>query len=371
MKVRDVCEAMDGIAPPHLAAVWDNVGLLIGRGGDEVRRVMLCIDLTAEVMAEAVRRKAEMIVAYHPVIFEGLKRLTESDAPAAYGAARRGVAVYSPHTALDAAPGGTCDVLAEAMGLTQCRPLEPTSSEAFCKVVAFVPPADLAAVAHAAHAAGAGYIGDYSECSFFGYGIGTFRGGEGTSPAVGRAGQLEAVEEARLEVIAPSAKAAEVCAAIREAHSYEEPAIDVVPLRLYPPGSGMGRVGRLARPMRTAALVARIKKATGVSKLLLARPARRRGAGGQETVATAACCPGSCGAMFRAAAAAGATFYLTGEMRHHDALAATALGLTVACLGHSHSERLVLKVLASRLRKALKGVSISIARCCRDPFEVV
>ena len=375
MKVWRIVRALEAIAPPALAADWDNVGLLVGDPSADARKLLLCVDLTEQAILEAARVKAAMVMAYHPVMLKPLARLTPGAAPVVYAAARRGLAVYSMHTALDAAPGGTNDVLADTLGLTDRRPLEPIVRQAQCKAVVFTPPDDLSRVADAAFAAGAGRIGDYSECAFFGHGIGTFLGGPSTHPALGRSGRHEAAEELRLEVVVPKDKVAAVCDAIRAAHSYEEPAIDVYPLEEHPAGCGLGRIGRLKRPATVKALIGRIKKATGVKHLLLAcgaRPPRGRktGDGRGALVSTAACCAGSCGSVFRAAIAGGATFYLTGEMRHHDALESAAAGMTVVCLGHSNSERIALSRLTRRLREALPKLAVSLCACDRDPFEV-
>ena len=366
MKISDVTAALDEIAPPSLAADWDNVGLLVGDPAGRVRRLMLCIDLTADVLAEAVRSGTQMVMAYHPVIFRPIPRVTAPSV--AFEAVRRGVAVYSSHTALDAAPGGTNDCLADVLGLVDRRPLEAAEADGECKVVVFVPQADLAGVSEAAFAAGAGRIGAYSGCSFHAAGTGTFFGEAGANPAVGRPGRREAVGELRLEMVCPKARIPAVLAAVRAAHSYEEPAIDVYSLAGYPAGFGMGRIGRLARPVSAAALIRRVKRKVGLKQVLVAGPGA---AGGDEVVTVAACGAGSCGSMFRAAAAQGATFWLTGEMRHHDALAAAAAGLTAVCLGHSNSERMTLGPLARRLREALPGLDVAVSAADRDPFEIV
>ena len=362
--VGDVCDALDAIAPPHLAAEWDNVGLLIGDRAWPARRLLLTIDLTGPVLREAARAGADMVLAYHPPIFKPLSRLTADTAPVALAAARAGLAVYSPHTALDAAAGGTNDVLAEAVGIRRPRPLEPVIRRDRCKVAVFVPPADAPAVASAAFAAGAGRIGNYGECSFRAAGVGTFRGEEGSSPAVGQPGRREQVEEFRLEVVAPRDSLAAVLAAVRAAHSYETPAIDVYPLEDVPPGVGMGRVGELARAVAVGSFVGRVKRALGLERVLLAGPTRGK-------VKLAACCAGSCGELFRSAAGAGAGAYVTGEMRHHDSLAAAAAGMTCICVGHSNSERLVLPGLRDRIRHAVAGLDVRISRADRDPQQVV
>lgn len=371
MKVSDVVRALGSLAPVQMAAEWDNVGLLVGDETATVRKLVLCIDLTEEVLAEVLAVKAQMVMAYHSPIFKPVSRLTACDQPVVYTAARRGLAVYSMHTALDAAPGGTNDVLADVLGLVARRPLAPTVRSGQCKVVVFVPPDDLQRVCQAAFGAGAGVIGNYQDCAFFCHGIGSFYGVSGTAPAVGRPGQHEAVEELRLETVTPAANVPVVLAAIRASHSYEEPAIDVYPIEEHPEGCGLGRIGVLPRPATVRTLVERIKKATGLKKLLVAgRPSRTGGIGKPALVRTVACTAGACGDLWRAAAEAGATFFLTGEMRHHDALAAEAAGMTVVCLGHSNSERITLPNLAKQIKLLLPKLSVATARSDRDPFEM-
>jgi len=369
MHVREVVAALERIAPPEMAAEWDNVGLLLGDPADPVRTLLLCIDLTAPVLAEAEQVGAEMILAYHPVIFKAASRLTATATPVTYAAARRGLAVYCPHTALDAAPGGTNDVLADVLGLAGPQPLEPSVGPGACKVVVFTPADDLSQIAEAAFAAGAGRVGEYAECSFFTHGIGTFRGQAGTQPAIGIAGRHEAAEEVRLEITAPRNRTAAVCAAIRAAHRYDEPVVDVHPLEAHRPGFGMGRIGRLERAVSAATLLRRLKQGLGVPKVLRAAPPD--GPAGSAKVSIAACCAGSCGSLVQAALRGGATFYLTGEMRHHDALAAAAEGMTVVCVGHSNSERIALGRLAERLTEALPELRTHQAERDVDPFEVV
>lgn len=367
MNVRDICNVLGGIAPLSLAAEWDNVGLLVGDPQASVQKVLLCIDLTPEVLAEAVRLKAQMVLAYHPIIFKTVSRVTADGSPVVYEAARKGIAVYSVHTAFDAAPGGTNDVLADVLELHDRRPLDPAYDQAKCKIVVFLPAEDLSAVASAAFAAGAGVIGEYQGCSFLGHGVGTFCGSERSNPTVGSAMRHEAVEEARLEIVAPKHRSAEVCQAIRSAHSYEQPAIDVYPLLDTTTNLGMGRVGRLAKPATLETILRRIKKTMGLSRVLLA------GDGESKTrrIGTAAVAAGSAGSIWKSAAAAGATLYLTGEMRHHDALAAVQAGMCVVCVGHSHSERIALKHLAGKLIAARPSINVELAQSDRDPFTIV
>ena len=173
-------------------------------------------------------------------------------------------------------------------------------------------------------------------------------------------------------MVAPADKVASVCAAARAAHSYETPVIDVYPLREAPENCGIGRIGRLSRPVTVSTLIGRIKKVTGLGKVLLS--AGRGNAGGDgkgRLVSIAACCAGSCRSTYKPAIAGGATFYLTGEMRHHDALAAASEGVNVVCLGHSNSERITLKHLTKRLAVQLPKLEVLVAKSDRDPLTIV
>ncbi len=371
MKIAGIVTALETIAPLSLAEEWDNVGLLVGDGSADVRKLLVCVDLTPAVLAEASRLRAQMVLTHHPVIFRALSRVTARQAPLVYEAMRRGLAVYSAHTNFDSAAGGTNDVLAEALQLTRVRPLRPAAAQESCKIVVFTPPDDLTAVSNAAFAAGAGRVGRYYDCAFFGHGIGAFCGGPGTQPAAGAAGRHEAAEELRLEVTAPRAKAAQVCAAIRAAHGYETPAIDVYPLDSLRSDAGQGRIGELERPVTVQTLIRRVKKAIGVRQALVAgKPGRQSGVKKANLVSRAACCAGAGKALVADAIGADATFYLTGEIGHHEALEAARAGMTVVALGHGNSERAAMRRLADALADALPKLRVAYAESDRDPLQV-
>lgn len=367
MILREFLTAMDDIAPTRLAEAWDNVGLLVGDPAQAIGRAMLTIDYTTEVADEANAAGADLIVAYHPPLFHAVKRFT-TDGPSRlmYDAARRGVAVYSPHTAIDVAPGGTNDMLADALGLPAeateaLRLIQPQVTQ--LKLVTFIPPDALHRVSDALFAAGAGKIGDYSRCSFQTPGKGTFRGEAGTNPTIGQTGKPETTEEVRLETVLPSDRVGVALAALRKSHPYEEPAFDLVQLATPPEKAGQGRFGELAEPTPRAELFARIKRELSIEHLLIAGPI-------VGDVSRVACCAGSCGDLLDDAIARGAQLYLTGEMKHHDALKAVAAGVTVVCTLHSHSERAVLKRLKTKLAERLPELVVEISTRDRDPFAI-
>jgi dinuclear metal center YbgI/SA1388 family protein len=364
MKVSDLVRVLDSIAPLAYAEDWDNVGLLAGDPGAAVTRVLFCIDCTGAVLAEAVAGSFDAIVSYHPPLFRPVSRLTGGSV--VFDAVRRGIAIYSPHTALDAAPDGTNDVLADAVGMGKDRaPLrESVTKDAEHKLVTFVPAEALAKVADALFAAGAGRIGDYRSCSFRTPGTGTFFGEAGTSPAVGSAGKLETVEEIRLEVVVPIGASSRIVGALRASHPYEEPAFDLVRLAAHPTGYGMGRVGGLERPMDMTALVARVKERLGVAHVLVAGPE------GARPLSRIAVCAGSAGELLDAAIRQKADVVVGGEVRHHDALRAAEAGVSLVCALHSNSERIALEPLRARVVAALPALHAATSRVDRDPFLI-
>lgn len=362
--VGDVWASLDAWAPFAHAAEWDNVGLLAGRPEWLVRRVLLTIDLTDAVAHEALRRGANLVVAYHPPIFKPIRGVT----PTTPGptsllpdllAAR--VAIVALHTAVDAAVGGTNDVLLDAFDVVERRPLEAVVNEVGSyKLVVFVPPGEVETLRKALSAAGAGVIGHYAECGFELPGRGTFRGDETTSPTVGRRGVLEHVEETRLEMVVPRARLADVVRALYATHSYEEPAFDLYPVHEVAGRAavGLGRVGLLRRPTRGPALLTRL--------------ARRVDLSGAAVV-------GNLNRPFRAVTAAAGAFgvehfrdpaalVLTGEFKHHDALALQRRGVTAIHLGHHASERPVLDTVAAHLRARHRTLKVELARRDRSPF---
>ena len=363
LRLDQLLNALESIAPTRHAEAWDNVGLIAGAPRQPVSRVMLTIDYTPEVAAEAEAEGCDAVVAYHPPIFEAVKRLVAGSL--VFDAVRRGVALYSPHTALDVAEGGTNDVLADAIGLGPDRaPLRLAQTKAGqYKLVTFVPENDAERVSRAMFDAGAGRIGDYRMCSFRSPGTGTFFGDESTNPAVGERGRLEEASEVRVETVVPIAKVDAVIRALRASHPYEEPAFDLQQLAAPPEGLGLGRVGDFAEPVERGELVERLKRELGLAHVLVAGPA-------EGAVRRAAVCAGACGNLLDDAIAARAQFYVTGEMRHHDALKAARAGVTVVCTLHSNSERAVLTRLKRRLADSLPELPVILSRQDRDPFAV-
>ncbi len=366
MKVKDIAKQIEKIVPLKLAQDWDNVGLLVGSRQQNVKNILLTIDVTGDVIAEAKRTKTDLIISYHPVIWDGLKKITaDGSAGIIYNLIRSGIAVFSIHTALDSATGGVNDGLAEIVGIRDGEPIgdyvdNPAGDN--YKLVVFVPVNSAVKVANAVFTAGAGAIGNYSHCGFEGQGKGSFKPLKGARPAIGKRGRPEKVSEVRFETIVPADKLAGVIAAMKKAHPYETPAFDVI--KLYGSGDkfGLGRIGRLAEPMQVSGIIKRIKKHTGAKAFGIIGDEKR-------LVKTAAVCAGACGKLINLAIAAGCDLYVTGELKHHQALAAQQAGMTCLCLSHTVSERFILRKFARQLQKQIKEVTIKISKKDTDPFK--
>ncbi len=364
--VAAVVEFLERLAPPALAADWDNVGLLLGERTAEVRRLMTCLTVTPDSAAEAVAEGAGLIVTHHPILFRAIKRLTDATAEGRMllVLARAGVAVYSPHTAFDDAPDGINALLARRLGLAGVGPLRHRDDARMCKVVVFTPEKDLQRVSDAMFIAGAGRIGQYSECSFRLSGTGTFFGSEATHPTVGQKGRREEAAEWRLEAVCPEASVNAVTAAIRRAHSYEEPAYDIYPLRPAPSPPGAGRLGSLPEPRPLRGFAEAVRTALGCGPVqVIGDP--------QRAVSRAAVACGAGGELLPDAVRAGADVLLTGEARFHDCLAAQAQGLALVLPGHYATERCGVEDLAERLQAEWPGVPAWASRRERDPMEWV
>ena len=366
MRLADVEHGLEELFPLHLAESWDPVGRQLGRDDQPIKRMMLTIDATEAVVEEAIADQVDLLLAYHPVLFHPPKRWNgdDPDVRPLTQAVAHDLAIWSPHTAFDAIRGGITDWLVEPFGSG-----EPVRSAntlgANRKITVFVPLKDHERVRDAMANAGAGSIGAYRDCSFSTPGTGTFRGLSGTSPAIGVPERLESVEEQRLEMVCPDTRVPQILAALRQAHPYEEPAVDITTLLPQPqPHTGAGRVVGLekARSLKQLAELARTH--LGVDAVEVADAA---GAPTKHKVLAA--CPGSGAELIPLAAAAGATVFLTGEMKHHEQLQALRNGMSLILAGHTNTERGALKPWTKVLQKAFPAINIKRSRRDRHPLR--
>ncbi|MFT3683659.1 MAG: Nif3-like dinuclear metal center hexameric protein [Phycisphaerales bacterium] len=379
--VANLAAAIETIAPLPYAEPWDNVGLLVGDPAAEISGpVVITIDLTPAVIAECEDARAGAIIAYHPPIFQAIKRLTAADPRqhAVLRAVRAGMAIYSPHTALDGAPGAMSDWLTDCAlppGQPRAadrralipRALPAPTQEA--KIVTYVPAAEIDNVRGALASAGAGTIGKYTVCSFATPGTGTFLGSTDAKPAVGRPGALESVPEVRIEMVIPLRAVPLALELLNQFHPYEEVPVDVYPLHPKPRReAGTGRRLVLDEPVTLAQMAERMKKALHTSHVQVA-PAPGHKPEFQFT--RIGLCPGAGASLIEAAAAEGCQLFITGEAKHHEVLDANARGLTVLLGGHSTTERGYLPHLADRLATMLPDLRFQTAKTDKILMQTV
>jgi len=354
MRVRDVQRILETWAPPDLAWERDNTGLQVGDTDAHVRGILVALDVTDDVVKEARRLGATLIVSHHPLLFRPLRSLTPAgqSGRVALALAKHGIANIAAHTNLDFAEGGTNHALAARLGVGGVEFLRrPYRSQA--KIVTFLPAASVQAVADAMGKAGAGVIGDYSGCSFRVDGVGTFFGGDSTSPSVGRKGVAEQVREVRIEMLVSRRNVPAAINAMKSAHPYEEPAYDVYHLENTDHGAGMGVIGTLEKPEPLSRFLARVRKRLGIKVLRFTGDPKKQ-------VQRVALCGGSGGELLDDAVRGNADVFVTADCSYHlfhDAKGRIAL----VDAGHYETERPVVDVIVGRLNEACAGSGETIA----------
>ncbi|MFD1152650.1 Nif3-like dinuclear metal center hexameric protein, partial [Saccharothrix hoggarensis] len=246
----DVLAALEAAYPPATAEAWDAVGLVCGDRAEPVSRVLFCVDPVESTVDEALEVGAQLLVAHHPLMLRGVTGVPADDPKGAlvHRLIRSGVALYTAHTNADAANPGVSDALAEAIGLHVTGPLTPAPARPLDVLTTYVPVDRAQRVLDALHAAGAGTLGDYDTVAWTVDGTGQFRPLTGANPAVGEVGRLERLPETRVEVVLDRRRRADVVAALRAAHPYEEVAFNLNEVADLPSDTGIGRIGELDRP---------------------------------------------------------------------------------------------------------------------------
>ncbi len=368
--VADWLRLVDEHWPTADASSWDAPGLHVGSRDWPVERVLVTLDVTADVLEEAAAEPNTLVLAHHPLLLSGVARLTPDTAGGrlALPAARAGVAVAAAHTNLDVAADGTgtSDPVAEALGLVGVRALTTELRDSSqVKLVVFVPTEHTEAVLDAVAAAGGGGVGEYERCSFRVAGTGTFTPREGADPHIGTVDEPEEVGEDRLEVLVPRRRVGAVTAAMVTAHPYEEVAYDLLPL-VDGAEVGFGRIGQLPEPLPLGEVASRLRDR-------LPSPHLRTAGDRDRPVEVVACVGGSGMSLAGAARAAGADVFVTGDCKHHDVLDALALGLAVIDAGHHATEVAALPAfrdaLAADARRRGLGAPVLGSTVNTDPWS--
>ncbi|MBW7847580.1 MAG: Nif3-like dinuclear metal center hexameric protein [Bacteroidales bacterium] len=349
-------------APFQLQENYDNSGLIVGDRRWQTDSALLSVDVTEDVVDEAIRLNTKLIVAHHPIIFKGLKKLTPDDAVSrvVMKAIRHDIAIIAVHTNLDNSFSGTNFILSKKLGLNGLTILDP-KEEILKKLVVFVPTAHLTEVRQAIFTAGGGHIGQYDSCSFSTPGKGSFRAGENANPFVGEIGNLHEEEEQRLEVIVPSFRLNAVINAMLKAHPYEEVAYDLIPLDNRFDRAGSGMIGSLPEAMDEHDFLEMIAVRCDIPVL------RHTHLNGKK-IKKVAVCGGSGAFLLGAAKAAGADAFVTADLKYHDFHDADNKLLFVDA-GHYETEQFTKEWMADKIKKKNPNFAVRFSEVNTNPIS--
>lgn len=362
MKIKDITAFLESIAPPHLQEHYDNAGLIVGNAENVCTGIITSLDVTEDVVEEAVRKNCNLIVAHHPIIFTGIKKLNGKNyvERTVISAIKNDVAIYAIHTNLDNVLEGVNRKIAEKLQLQNCKVLLPKEAT-LQKLVTFSPVKNATEVRNALFTAGAGAIGNYDECSFNVKGEGTFKAGEGSHPYVGKQGEQHHEEEIRIEVIFPSYLQNRVVAALKNAHPYEEVAYYIQQLENVREDIGSGLTGELPEPVSENELLEIIKDKFQLSVIkhtsFLNKP-----------VSKIALCGGAGIFLLPNAIASRAQVYITSDIKYHEFFDADGK-LLLADIGHFESEQFTIELLTEFLQEKYRNFAVLKTEITTNPVN--
>jgi len=368
MEIKEIFRHIENWAPRGIAWEKDNTGLQVGSREIKVRNVLICLDLTREIVHEAIAKKCNLIISHHPLIFAPIKKIQTSTDPTSQLIElllKNNITLYSAHTNLDFTKNGVSFELAKKLKLKNVKFLSAISKAQF-KLVVFVPGKNVSEVSEAIFSAGGGVIGEYSHCSFRSEGKGTFLGSDLSNPAIGRKGNIEEAPEVRLEVIADKWNLGEVIERMKSAHPYEEPAYDIYPLENKNINFGFGAIGEFDKPVEKDLFLNEVCR-------ILKTPSVKHSEAKTSLIKRVAVCGGSGSELLPEAVRAGADAFITADIKYHTYFDAFENILMIDA-GHFETEVVVLEKLKNYLEVFInsgkKTADILISQYLRNPVKV-
>ena len=349
MNIATVTAHLESVSPLHFQESYDNAGLITGDGSAECTGIITCLDATEAIIDEAISTKCNLVVAHHPVIFGGLKKITGRNyvERTVVKAIRNNIAIYAIHTNLDNVIRGVNGRIAAQIGLKNIRILQPRE-QLLKKLITFAPAAHAEAIRQALFNAGGGKLGKYSECSFNTEGTGTFKPLEGADPYVGEIGKRHEENEMRIEVIFPGHIQQRIIEAMIEAHPYEEVAYDIIALGNFLSDVGSGLVGEI-HPVEETAFLGQVKSAFNLAIIRHTRLTGRK-------IRKVALCGGAGHFLLPAALSSGADVYITSDIKYHEFF--DAEGMLLLDIGHYESEQFTIDLLYDILTEKFPNFAV-------------
>jgi dinuclear metal center YbgI/SA1388 family protein len=360
--LKEIINALEGVAPLSLQESYDNSGLQVGDPQMPVKGILVSLDVTEEVLQEAERLGFNLVVSHHPVLFKGLRSITgkSSTERIIQTAIRKDIAIYSGHTNFDSVAGGVNTYMADRLGLQEQQILQAEGG-ALKKLVVFIPRDHLEPVRQAIFDAGAGHIGAYDSCSFRLEGTGSFRGSEDSQPFTGEAGKFSEEEEVRLETIVPAPLVGKVVNAMMGKHPYEEVAYDIYPLENTDPRVGMGMIGKLPEAMDEESFLSLVKERFQCAVI---RHTALRG----KAVKKVALCGGAGSFLLSRAKAKGADVFISGDVKYHQFFDAEGK-IVLMDIGHFESEQFTRELFYDLLMKKFPKFAIRLSETQTNPIK--
>lgn len=364
MKIYEVIQELELLAPPKLQESYDNSGLIVGNSEEELKAALICLDSTEAVIDEAIEKRCNLVIAHHPIVFGGLKSLTGRNyiERTVIKAIKHDIAIYAIHTNLDNVQNGVNKKIADKIGLNDLQILAP-KKDLLSKLVFFCPTIDTEKVRQAVFAAGGGTIGEYDSCSFNLKGKGSFKAGENTSPHVGEKGKIHFEEEIRVETIVPNNLLGNVISAMKTAHPYEEVAYDLYPLSNSWDQVGSGMIGKLKKPMTTENFLKHLKKVLKTEVIRHTNPLK-------DDVSKIAICGGAGSFLLKKAMAQNADVFVTGDFKYHQFFDADNK-IVIADVGHYESEQFTPELIEGYLQEKIPNFASYLTSIITNPINYI
>jgi dinuclear metal center YbgI/SA1388 family protein len=362
MKLSQLTTYLESIAPLAYQEDYDNAGLIVGNPDQEIHQVLISLDCVEAVVDEAIATNCQVIVSHHPIVFKGLKRFNGKTyvERVVEKAIRNNIAIYAIHTNLDSVLTGVNAKICETLGLENCHILSPKHG-ILKKLVTYVPTSHVDQVRNALFHAGAGNIGNYSECSFNAEGTGTFKGNEDSDPYVGEPGIRHTEEETRIETVYPANLESKILMALILAHPYEEVAYDLYALTNQHQQVGSGMIGELDQPMDAEEFLYHLKEK------MHAQVIRHTAFTGKQ-IKKVAVCGGSGGFLLKQAIGAGADIFITADYKYHEFFDADGK-IIIADIGHFESEQFTQQLLHEMIQKRFADLPLRITSVNTNPVK--
>ena len=362
MKISTITQILEQWAPLAYAEDFDNVGLLVGNKDNDCENVLIAHDVSEAVVEEALQKKCQLIICFHPIIFKGLKSLTGKNyvEKTVIKAIENKIAIYALHTALDNHKEGISFTLGKTIGLLNQRILIPQKNTLY-QLTTYVPTAQKEIVLEALHTAGAGAIGNYSQCSFSTLGEGQFLGDDHSNPQLGKQHTLTKVPEVKIQVIVPKHCKNNVLNALQENHPYESVAYELIAVENLNPDIGLGSIGELSQPMQREDFMTHIKESLHISSL-------RHSDSKKTMIKKVAVLGGSGSFCINAAIAQGADALVTADLKYHD-FYVPENGLLLVDAGHYETEHFTKKIIQDFLTKKILNFAFTLSEVNTNPVK--